>query len=390
MVFILRKRSSHRPALRSGQLSEPLLGPARAACDHGDAATGGGKVGNGGAGYGGKVGGGSGGSGGGGGSRGCAQGELIGASLRRQLLSAPFAEVSASFATSALFYQTFLGSLGEQAQATIRQRQPLLGDEEASALAASYVSTFLSLAPLGALLNAPLGYCIDRLGFEPMLAVTLLAGAGHALALYYGAFAAGAAAFLLLTAASFSYMYAFLAFTFGFEYYGLLAGIAQSVASAATFALQPRLHAAAAGPGGWRRVQLAQAAAFACLAVGIVGGRLLCRRAGGARRRAGHSFAGSPQATSRRSEARPAERSYSAGDLHATPSSLPFRRRPDLFPHADDILVMDGALAHYSHAAYRLEASIESPGRDGRQGQQLTPSKFASQLAVAAVAPPSP
>lgn len=385
MVFILRKRSSHRPALRSGQLSEPLLGPARAACDlraeldtDGDAATGGGKVGNGGAGYGGKVGGGS---GGGGGSRGCAQGELIGASLRRQLLSAPFAEVSASFATSALFYQTFLGSLGEQAQATIRQRQPLLSDEEASALAASYVSTFLSLAPLGALLNAPLGYCIDRLGFEPMLAVTLLAGAGHALALYYGAFAAGAAAFLLLTAASFSYMYAFLAFTFGFEYYGLLAGIAQSVASAATFAFQPRLHAAAAGPGGWRRVQLAQAAAFACLAVGIVGGRLLCRRAGAA---------GSPQATSRRSEARPAERSYSAGDLHATPSSLPFRRRPDLFPHADDILVMDGALAHYSHAAYRLEASIESPGRDGRQGQQLTPSKFASQLAVAAVAPPSP
>ena len=219
MVFILRKRSSHRPALRSGQLSEPLLGPARAACDHGDAATGGGKVGNGGAGYGGKVGGGSGGSGGGGGSRGCAQGELIGASLRRQLLSAPFAEVSASFATSALFYQTFLGSLGEQAQATIRQRQPLLSDEEASALAASYVSTFLSLAPLGALLNAPLGYCIDRLGFEPMLAATLLAGAGHALALYYGAFAAGAAAFLLLTAASFSYMY-MNAFTFGFEYYG--------------------------------------------------------------------------------------------------------------------------------------------------------------------------
>ena len=40
--------------------------------------------------------------------------------------------------------------------------------------------------------------------------------------------------------------------------------------------------------------------------------------------------------------------------------------------------------------ASRLEASIESPGRDGRQGQQLTPSKFASQLAVAAVAPPRP
>ena len=62
--------------------------------------------------------------------------------------------------------------------------------------------------------------------------------------------------------------------------------------------------------------------------------------------------------------------------MHAAPSDQPFRRRPDLFPNADDILVIDGANARYSRAAYQLDASIESPGRDGQQGQQLTPTKY--------------
>ena len=50
-------------------------------------------------------------------------------------------------------------------------------------MAAAHVSTFLALSPIGALLNAPLGYCIDYLGFSPVLFVTLSSGAGHALAL---------------------------------------------------------------------------------------------------------------------------------------------------------------------------------------------------------------
>ena len=63
-------------------------------------------------------------------------------------------------------------------------------------------------------------------------------------------------------------------------------------------------------------------------------------------------------------------RSYSEGDLHTTPSDQPFQRRPNLFPNADDILVIDGARPSYSRAAYRLDETVESPGRAGEQGQE--------------------
>ena len=146
------------------------------------------------------------------------EGDLIGAPLGAQLRSAAFAELTLIFATCALFYNLFLGSMCEQAQAALQRRQPHLAGSDAAALASAYVSTFLSASPLGALLNAPLGYCIDHLGFGPMLAVTLVAGAAHALALWLGYFFSAAGFFLLLTAAYFSYMYGYLAFKFGFDY----------------------------------------------------------------------------------------------------------------------------------------------------------------------------
>merc|ERR1740121_2532421 len=48
-------------------------------------------------------------------------------------------------------------------------------------------------------------------------------------------------------------------------------------------------------------------------------------------------------------------RSYSLGDIHDRPSDQPCRRRTDLFPHVDDILVIDGAHPHHSRAAYLLD-----------------------------------
>ena len=212
----------------------------------------------------------------------------------------------------------------------------------------------------------------------------MLAGAGHAMALWFGHFFLAAATFLLLTAASFSYMYAYLAFTFGFEYYGLLAGICQSVASIATFALQPILYSLALSQaGGWPQAQLVQAAAFMLVALLIAGGRRLRRCRLGVQWKQVEGQCASPAlGGTTLLVQRGLERSYSAGDMHSTPSDTPFRRRPDLFPNADDILVIDGAHAHCSRAAYCLEASIESPGREGKQGQQLTPTKFAANLAV--------
>ena len=39
-------------------------------------------------------------------------------------------------------------------------------------------------------------------------------------------------------------------------------------------------------------------------------------------------------------------------------------------PVVDDILVIDGARPSYSRAAYRLDETVESPGRAGEQGQE--------------------
>merc|ERR1719174_773642 len=49
------------------------------------------------------------------------------------------------------------------------------------------------------------------------------------------------------------------------------------------------------------------------------------------------------------------ERSYSEGDLHATPTDQTCRRRCDYFPNVDDILVVDGAYPHVSCLAYQIE-----------------------------------
>jgi len=270
---------------------------------------------------------------------------------------------------SSLFYNLFCGNMQDEARASLLASSK--SQEDASASAARSVSTYLSFSPLSGLLNPILGYCIDHYGFRPMLTVTLLSGTVHALALRFGAFFQGAAVFSLFQASFFSYMYSYLAFEFGFEYYGLLAGLIQSIASMATLILRPCLSNVAADYG-WPQVQLIQAASFGLLGMFLVSTHLLrrlrqqlhtvqvatksCNSAqhlaigeraslvdeeGGKGSAAVAAFAGH-------------RRSYSEGDLHSSPVDQPCRRRSDFFPSVDDILLIDGAYPHESAAAYEL------------------------------------
>lgn len=282
--------------------------------------------------------------------------ELIGAPFLKQLRSGAFAELTLIFAISALFYNSFLGNMQDEAKATLSASSTLY--PHLSWSAASCVSTYLRVSPLSGLLNPLLGYCIDQHGFQPMLIVTLLSGALHPLALRCGAFFVGAALFSLFQGCFFSYLYSYLAFKFGFEYYGLLAGIIQSVASVATFALQPALRDIA-GLHGWPCVQLIQLTAFGLLSVLLVSLRLHWALVSRRRRREGghlsmHCF-DSPPLSVHASPGVLSTRSYSDGDLHNSPFDNAHRRRSDLFPHTDDILICDGALPQYSRAAYLLK-----------------------------------
>merc|ERR1711953_709770 len=133
---------------------------------------------------------------------------------------------------------------------------------------------YFKLSPLSGLLNPLLGYWIDRYGFGPMLMILLLSGSMHALLLWHGAFFLSVVLFSVLSTSCFSYMFSYLAFTFGFEYYGLLAGVVQFVASVATLTLQPRLRQIGS-MYGWPCVQILEAVSFALLGLLLVSRRLL-------------------------------------------------------------------------------------------------------------------
>jgi len=258
------------------------------------------------------------------------------------------------FSISIVFFNLFCGNMQHQAEAALLVNSANLAD--VSALAAGCVSTYLRLAPLSGLLNPLLGYCIDHHGFGPMLAAVLFSGMAHAFALQSGAFYIGALLFSLFQASVFSYMYSYLAFEFGFEYYGLLAGITSSVASLATLSLQPLLSGIGAAHG-WRRVQQIQLCSFGLLTFGLLLSKLSLRWLWHRTARPFDTLmsgnASIVSANPDASEELGLQRSFSMGDLHTSPSLSPCRRRPQLFPNVDDILLIDGAFAHHSYASYQ-------------------------------------
>lgn len=295
--------------------------------------------------------------------------ELIGASLFTQLRSSAFVELTIIFAMSSFFFNMFLGSMQDEAKAVLLASSTLQAD--VSAVATSQVSTYFTFAPLSGFLNPVLGHFIDQYGFLPTLIMTLLSGMVHAFALWQGAFFVAAAVFSLFQACFFSYMYSYLAFEFGFQYYGLLAGIIQGVASIATLTLRPCLRGVAL-VHGWRRVQMIQVASFAVLGLLLCCKRLVVWLAK-VRRQQSPSPAESLKdletgaavrvcQSERIKRHRPPAltslkgRSFSQGDLHHLELDSPCRRRVGLFPYADDILVIDGAYAHHSQAAYQVSS----------------------------------
>ncbi|CAK0848040.1 unnamed protein product [Prorocentrum cordatum] len=153
-----------------------------------------------------------------------------GESLRDQLLSGAFAELSVVFIVNSLFYNLFLGNMQVEAQAALLAGPAGLSagtPEETAGAAAGEVSTYLRFSPLSVFLNPVLGYCIDRYGFSPVVALMFSSGVCHATALWLGAFAPAVVAFSIFANSNFAYMFSYLAFEFGFNYYGLLAGVIQ-------------------------------------------------------------------------------------------------------------------------------------------------------------------
>jgi len=204
-----------------------------------------------------------------------------------------------------------------------------------------------------------LGYSIDRFGLKFMLVATISMGSMYAFVLWLGSFFVGAVVFSLFSSSYFSYTFSCLAFEFGSEYYGLLAGIVQAIGSIALLLLQPCVRTAAARYS-WSQVQLAQAVAFI-----IFGLLLICVRSlrSVLLRRRSSLQQNAPLVECEASggtvptDYRLRHQSYSEGDVHTTEGNVPCRRRPNLFPHTDDILVIDGAYSHHSRAAYQLEDS---------------------------------
>eukprot|EP00928_Gymnodinium_smaydae_P009675 TRINITY_DN13621_c0_g3_i1.p1 TRINITY_DN13621_c0_g3~~TRINITY_DN13621_c0_g3_i1.p1 ORF type:complete len:553 (+),score=25.72 TRINITY_DN13621_c0_g3_i1:191-1660(+) len=278
--------------------------------------------------------------------------DLIGASLWDQLFSSTFAELTLFFAMTSLFYNLFLGSMQDIAKATL-----LESSSKSAAVATSYVSTYLTLSPMSGLLNPLIGYCIDTYGFHPILTLVLTAGVMHALALHLNSFFVGAGAFSLYSVGFFSYMYSYLAFKFGFDYYGLLAGIIQFVGSITTLTMQPYLRTVAA-TDGWPCVERIQLVSLGLLWLLLITRRVTrklrmwCRRR---RQTCDATLISSPRSPLSNM------RSYSDGDVHQAPVDQPCRRRSELFPNTDDILLIDGALAEHSCAAYQLSSPPRVP-----------------------------
>lgn len=278
--------------------------------------------------------------------------DLMGASLGTQLQSRAFFELALFFGTSSLFFNLFCGNMQDLAKATLAVADPRLTGTQLAAASAANVSVYLSLSPLMGVLNPILGHVIDNFGFQPMLLLALLSPAAQALALSQGEFFLGTLFFSVFQASMFSYMYSYLAFEFGFEYYGLLAGFIQSVGSVMTLVLQPQLRQVAA-TYGWVNVQRIQMASFGLLGLVILGmrafGALLARR-----RRC--RLPRTPGGTVVPKDLSPPGRSFSTGDVHAAVEDKTCRRRSELFPHADDILLVDGGDSRFSHAAYQIES----------------------------------
>lgn len=290
-----------------------------------------------------------------------------------QICCQAFFELVVYFAMTSLFSNLFLGNMKEMAEAAI-----LVSSHDASAptVADSYVSMFFKLVPLSSLINPALGYTIDRCGLVFMLSTNVLLGSAYAFLLWLGLFAPGAATYSIFSASYFAYTYSFLAFEFGFEYYGLLAGIVQSIGSVVILFLLP-LAQRVATVYGWSTLQMTQVVAFPIFGVFALCSRLLrfilSRRSSlfqqqqQQQREAlllSEGVDGSRHGASLKNAR--INRSYSTGDIHLAESDQPCRRRPNLFPQADDILLIDGAHSHHSRAAYRLEESPAVHDTSGR------------------------
>jgi len=280
--------------------------------------------------------------------------------LYRQVFSVPFFELTLTFAITSCFANVFLGNMQAEAVSSLLIGNPSYAGMDVSSLAASSVSMYFRLAPLSGMFNPLLGMCIDRFGLGPMLGIMLSSGVFHSLSLWLGAFYVSAALFSVFSSGYFAYLYSALAFEFGFEYFGLLAGIVQSFGSVATLTLQPRI-AAAAAVYGWPSIQFLQVLSLAGLGVALVIGKLLRRVA-----RKPHvgapvkppPSANSAGATSPISSPSGWQRAYSEGDVHAQLVDTPCRRRPNLFPAADDILLIDGAHTRRSVEAYQVDGPL--------------------------------
>merc|ERR1712183_1018670 len=135
------------------------------------------------------------------------------------------------------------------------------------------------------------------------------------------------------------------------------AGILQSVASVATLFLQPCFRNAAL-VHGWPFIELLQILAIGAFGVFLAGSSWL-RWIVQWRKRRRHAEAIQRCFESPRSDGM--SRSFSDGDLHTTPTDQPCRRRSELFPSVDDILIVDGAYPDVSIRAYQKEGSM-SPG----------------------------
>merc|ERR1711994_771617 len=105
-----------------------------------------------------------------------------------------------------------------------------------------------------------------------------------------------------------------------------------------TLLLQPLLRHVAA-MYGWLIVQRIQMASFGLLGLVIFGMRAFCALL--ARRRQCY-LSHRPCGTGASRDLSPPGRSFSTGDVHAAAEDKACRRRSELFPSTDDILLVDG------------------------------------------------
>lgn len=291
-------------------------------------------------------------------------------SLRAQLFSQGFLELTLFFVIASFFANLFLGNMQDMAQSTLPSTQ-----HDAAGVAATYVSNFFRFSPLSSMCNPLVGLCIDRLGLQVILAMTLTLCAVYALSLWLGSFLVGATLFSVFSTSYFSYTYSNLAFEFGFEYYGLLAGIIQAIGSLVLLVLQPVVRGAAGKvKDGWSKVQILQVIIVGTFGLLILSSRLFQLLYKRSRSQISNGSVGSGVGASmqvdRSREGLP--RAFSEADASALDGDNACRRRPNLFPNVDDILLIDGAHSHHSHAAYKLEKS-SSPILPLPRGQALSP-----------------